>query len=376
VGIVAIVSPGVSRVIRWTMLPLVSLVAAPGPAAGQAQLQDVTVMKDIQYRTVGGLDLFMDAYLPRDGGKNPAIVAIHGGGFSRGFRTDMDFTCRVFALRDYTCFTIDYRLAPNFDPGIPGKPIPTSPRLNGPGYPAQVDDVKAAIEFVRSNPDRFSVDPERVATLGESAGGTLSAMIGADSQKTHSTGWEVAAAISWSGAVAFSPAVERRIEGTTEEGSTHSLPTYIFGQANPPDPDPAKIREADPLTHLGKDSTPFFLGNSSDELVPETWPQTFSERAQQLGVPVVLDIFPGTEHGQGIGPQLRLDTLQFTEQYVRGFKGFQPSQAQPQPSSQPASPTGRGARTGSGSSLPLVILALVLVLVAGIVAIAYRGRGR
>jgi len=69
----------------------------------------------------------MDIVRPKDSGKHPAILAIHGGGFRAGSRKSYQATCAVLAEHGYVCATADYRLAP------------AAP------FPAAVYDVKAAV---------------------------------------------------------------------------------------------------------------------------------------------------------------------------------------------------------------------------------------
>lgn len=101
-----------------------------------------------------------DLYLPETGGLRAAIILIHGGGWVRGERADMDGVAREAVARGYVVFNIDYRLAPQHP------------------YPAAVEDVCAAVAWVREQATRFRVDPARVALWGYSAGGHLAAQAG------------------------------------------------------------------------------------------------------------------------------------------------------------------------------------------------------
>jgi acetyl esterase/lipase len=85
----------------------------------------------------------------------PAVICIHGGGFSGGTRTDYDDLCRRFARRGYVALTIDYRLSPKHK------------------WPAHIHDCKAAIRWLRAHAEEYRVDPERIAAMGSSAGGHL-----------------------------------------------------------------------------------------------------------------------------------------------------------------------------------------------------------
>ena len=115
---------------------------------------------DLVYKTVGGSDLALDIYLPTARNQRaPLVVWIHGGGWRSGSKD----RCPVTFLTDsgYAVASINYRLTT------------VAP------FPAQIEDCKAAIRWLRANADTFGFDRERVAVAGASAGGHLAALIGA-----------------------------------------------------------------------------------------------------------------------------------------------------------------------------------------------------
>jgi acetyl esterase len=299
---------------------------------------------------VDGEQLTLDAYLPAEGDANPVIVAIHGGGFERGDSTRMRRSCLEFAKAGYACFSINYRLAPEYV------------------YPAPVDDLKASIQFIREHSTEYRVDPLRIGTFGVSAGGTVSLSVGAESQSTHSTGWEVAAAASWSGPVAYSLMAFGPAEA---EGSEGALPTYIFGDpeadtegsedGDPSIPDLEEVKRADPYTHVGKNSAASFLANSSDERVGVDGPRQFVERLRRLRVPNRLQVYEGQIHALGLAPFAQEPTIEFLDEYVRDFT----------PPTQPPVPVtpGPGEAPGDGG-IPVVPIAIIVGIVVLIGALA------
>ena len=90
----------------------------------------------------------------------PAIVCIHGGGWAFGNKEGWDGVCRQFALRGYVAASVAYRFAPKYK------------------FPDQVNDVKAAVRWLRANATRLKIDPNRLGAVGDSAGGHLSMMLG------------------------------------------------------------------------------------------------------------------------------------------------------------------------------------------------------
>ena len=108
-------------------------------------------------------DLKMDLLAPSGSsgqGKRPLFVWICGGGFATMERSAYIPWLTYFAKRGYIAASIEYRLS------------------NSAHFPAQIEDVKKAIRFLRAHADEYGIDPDRVAVGGESAGGNLASMVG------------------------------------------------------------------------------------------------------------------------------------------------------------------------------------------------------
>ncbi|MCC6775470.1 MAG: alpha/beta hydrolase fold domain-containing protein [Hyphomicrobiales bacterium] len=114
----------------------------------------------VTYATHDGVALQGDLYLPAGAGPFPALVAVHGGGWQAGARNAFQFWGPWLAERGYALFTISYRLA----------------KKGQKTFPQAVQDVLAAIQFVRGSAAELEIDPARICLLGASAGGHLSAL--------------------------------------------------------------------------------------------------------------------------------------------------------------------------------------------------------
>lgn len=118
---------------------------------------------DIVYARVDGQELALDAYVQKRGDKRPAVIVIHGGGFTSGSRVSfIGQFLELLTSAGYNWFAIDYR-------------------KNGVSrYKESLDDVRAALAFARCHAREFRIDPERIALLGEDTGATLAGLLAAE----------------------------------------------------------------------------------------------------------------------------------------------------------------------------------------------------
>jgi acetyl esterase/lipase len=121
---------------------------------------DIDVRKNVVYATHDGVELAGDLYRPTGAGPFPTLVAVHGGGWRVGARSSFQYWGPYLAARGYALYAISYRLA--------GKGKKT--------FPQAVNDVCAAVQFVRGEAKALNLDPERIALMGASAGAHLSSL--------------------------------------------------------------------------------------------------------------------------------------------------------------------------------------------------------
>ena len=164
--------PSVSRflALRW-LRPCPGLVAVAICWGGLLLLAQVSkanlVVPDgvrfeqgIEFSNVAGQHLQLNLAAPSGTGPFPAVVCIHGGGFSKGKRDAYNELCLDLAQRGYVALTVSYRLAPAFP------------------FPAAVQDCKAAVRWLRAHAAQYNVDPDRIGVTGSSAGGHLAQFLG------------------------------------------------------------------------------------------------------------------------------------------------------------------------------------------------------
>lgn len=117
-------------------------------------------LRDVEYARLNGASLRLDAWLPHTPGRAPAAIIVHGGAWVTGDRrASVQPLFHPLESAGIAWFSISYRLATDLTQ-----------------FGVAVDDVQAAIRFVKSHAAEYEVDPDRIALIGESAGGQLAAM--------------------------------------------------------------------------------------------------------------------------------------------------------------------------------------------------------
>ena len=122
------------------------------------------VTEDLRYDSAIGFDGAFDFYEPTSDSartNRPAILAIHGGAWRSGDKAWGEQFAEELCPYGYVVFSINYRLS-------------TRPNAT---WPAQIEDIQKAVKYIRANASRFRVDPDRIASLGMSAGGHLATMV-------------------------------------------------------------------------------------------------------------------------------------------------------------------------------------------------------
>lgn len=123
--------------------------------AANPQRYGVTVLHDLAYLETGRRAHRLDVYRPRGGGQRPAVMYVHGGAFSMLSKDTHRVMALSLAARGYVVFNVNYRLGPRNR------------------YPAQLEDLSAALLWVIEHAGEHGADPSRLVLAGESAGANL-----------------------------------------------------------------------------------------------------------------------------------------------------------------------------------------------------------
>lgn len=233
---------------------------------------------DVPYADYGGRKLKMDIYRPKNAwGQLPAVVCIHGGGWSKGDRTSYEKVAQAMAEKGYVAATISYRLSGEAP------------------FPAQIHDCKAAVRFLRANADEYGIDPENIGAIGSSAGGHLAALLATSHEVKELEG------------MGGNPGVSSKIQAAIPMGAqTHLLSERIREVSKTRDiwqqflsgsfdQQPDTYRLASPLIHLDAEDPPcwFITGEMDDE---STRASVFREKMGKLEIESGLTIIKEAPH--------------------------------------------------------------------------------
>jgi alpha-L-fucosidase 2 len=221
------------------------------------------LVKDVVFSPTN--ELRLDAYVPAGAGPFPAVIIAHGGGWEAGDKvTYVTPLFEPLAKAGFAWFSIDYRLTPavhNSD---------------------QLEDVREAVRFVRANAERFHVDPNRIALLGESASGQIVAQLATERIEG------VAAVVSFYGVYDF-------LQMTPAAGP-RSIAARLFGLSEMNDTARAELARLSPIFHVARDMPPLLLiQGTADRLHAQA--VAFSQRLEAVGARYDRYDVEGAPHG-------------------------------------------------------------------------------
>jgi acetyl esterase/lipase len=259
-----------------------SATAQPGPTVSLPE--GTKALKDLAYVPRGHERQKLDLYLPPTGSRWPLVVAIHGGAFRMGSKDSEP--AGAFVARGFAVAAINYRLSQHAV------------------FPAQIEDCKAAVRWLRANAARYGYDPSRVASYGGSAGGHLAAMLGTTGDvKAFDVGAHldqssrVQAVVDFFGPTDFLQMDAHRLNA---QAMVHDTPDSPESQlvGGPIRDNPDKVARANPITYVTKDDPPFLIVHGdADALVPHHQSELLEAALAKAGVPVRLVTIPGGRHG-------------------------------------------------------------------------------
>ena len=249
-----------------------------------AEPSDFRLERNVAYLPEGRAEK-ADLYLPLEiakGTRVPAVVIIHGGGFTGGKR-DAARELNIggtLARNGYLGMSIDYALAG------PNKPM----------WPQNLHDCKTAVRWLRANAERLQIDPAHIGVIGGSAGGTLASLV---TLTRAGDGLDPAAPYG-----ELSCAVQCGVDlyGIADMVSWHD--NAMFGKTNAEAPE--MYRQASPVTYARADGSPILiLHGTADKTVDVAQSEGFAAVLKKAGAPHELIIIPDAPHTFDLQPKQR-----------------------------------------------------------------------
>ena len=266
------------------LIALASALFTEAPAA-----PPVSAQRDIPYTANSHSRQKLDLFTPEKAdGQTPLIIWIHGGGWSGGSKADCPPLRQGFTERGYAVASLDYRLSSDAI------------------FPAQIEDCKAAIRWLRAHAKEYNLDPDRFGVWGSSAGGHLTAMVGAsggakefDKGEQLDVSSRVQAVCDFFGPTDLLQMDAHALPDARMKHDPVSSPeSRLIGGAIQENKD--KATRANPITYITADDPPFLIVHGDqDPLVPIHQSQLLFDALKKAGVSAHFHTIHGAGHGQG-----------------------------------------------------------------------------
>lgn len=260
------------------VFPCSSVTSAITPEMVLLQITDlIKVDKDVIYCTCD-IPLTMDLYYPSHTDKPlPTIVYVHGGGWYSGDKETGTGKYDIAPLvkNGYLVAAINYRLAPRYK------------------FPAQIEDVKCAVRFLRANADKYNIDINNIGAFGDSAGGHLVSLLGVTADSSVFGKCEVNS--EQSDSVQAVVDIYGPADLTTNFEVYNSL--FLETVFNTTEPDAEILEKGSPVSYVSDDAPPFLIihGDKDDIVSPEQ-SQTLYNQLLSASVPASLLVVQNCGH--------------------------------------------------------------------------------
>ena len=259
---------------------------------GGIPIGEVYIARGIEFANLDGEPLKLNNYRPSLSGKYPTIVVIYGGAWQVGSPNDYESFSRYMASQGYSVVAIDYRHAPQHR------------------FPAQLEDVQAALSYIQNHTDDLAVNLERVGLVGRSAGAQLAAIAAYQSGVIP-----VRALVTYYGPANLAQGYQYPPNPSPMD-TRAILRTFLGGS---PDEQLALYKQASPIHYVKPDLPPSLLIYAGrDHVVRPKFGYQFYHQLRAAGNQTVLLNIPWAEHAfdaifNGVSNQL---ALYYTERFL------------------------------------------------------------
>lgn len=258
---------------------------------------------DLSYVSNGHERQKLDLYVPDAVEPLPLILWVHGGAWLSGSKDDP--VPLAYLEAGYALASINYRLSPDAQ------------------FPAQIQDCKAAVRWLRAHATRYGLDPNRFGAWGNSAGGHLAALLGTtgdvdafDVGEHLGASSRVQAVVDYFGPTDFVQMDAHRTPNGLVHDAADSPESRLIG--GPIQENKGKVARANPITYVTKDDPPFLIiHGDADSIVPHHQSVLLEAALKQAGVPVSLYTVAGGGHGDFTDPNLRRQVRAFLATHLK-----------------------------------------------------------
>jgi len=268
---------------------LLTLVLAGSALASETQ-------KNIQYAAPGGKPLYLDARIPDGPGPFPAVIIVHGGGWAGGDKAmagEVQPILQPLTDGGLAWFSVNYRLSRQAQ------------------YPACIEDVEAAVQFVRAHAKEYNIDPNKIALSGDSAGGHIVNMVAV--RATPDKPERRLAAV-----VCFYGPTDLVEDSFRRNGPSPSLQALFGIPPNQLDTTTVKLlQDASPTAFVSPHLPPYLLVHgTADQSVDYPGSIIWKEDLDALGVPCQLITIPMGVHVMGNWDKMKPPQTAYKAQVV------------------------------------------------------------
>jgi len=271
------------------MIPCAVLLALPAGTSNAQQApkvpDDVELLRNVAFGKGGNQKLTMHILRPKTLPKEPmpVLVYIHGSAWAKDHKDQDIDRLSATAQQGYFGATIQVRTS--------GEAV----------FPAQLEDAKCAVRFLRAKAKDYHIDANRIGIWGDSSGGHLSALVGLTANVKElegKGGWpEFSSRVQ--AVCPMCPAVDFLVPDWPERHNTGpNGPAFRLLGGNPRKDKTELAKKASPLTYIAKDSPPFFIVHGDkDTTVPYSQGELLRDALKKAGVEVTLYTVKGGNHG-------------------------------------------------------------------------------
>lgn len=246
----------------------------PAPRESQdssdPQSRSFELSRSVVYKKTDEYELTCDIYRPLGEGPFPAILAVRGGAWKFGSKLAMMRHAWIMVSSGYVVVAINYRHAPKHP------------------FPAQIEDCKHAVRWMKANASKFAIDPERIGAFGYSAGGHLVALLGTTDANDGLEGDVKPEWKQFDSRVQAVAAGAAPCEFSWIDDDSQVLSYWLGGS---PSEKPDAFRRASPTTFISADDPPFyFFHGEKDIVVPISTSLTMHRLLKEAGVSSQHDV--------------------------------------------------------------------------------------